>query len=102
MGARTGWLTIRSQVQDGEVRSCHNGSKPRLDYRDRPLRLRHAGSRHEDRQCLSAAYTGQHVGSTGPDLLGPDVLYRVLGDHDAIDWMVCRALWRAAYLCRLG
>ena len=102
MGVRTGWLTIRAQVQGGEVRSCRDGRKPRFDHCDHHLRLRYAGARHDDRQCLPAAYTRQHGGGAGPDLLGPDVLYRVLGDHDAADGMARRTLRRAADLSRLG
>ena len=72
------------------------------DHRDDHLRLRHAGARHDDRQCLPAAHPGQHVGVAGPDLVGIDVLHRRLGDHDAADRLARRPLWRQIHFSRLG
>ena len=66
------------------------------------MRLHHAGARHHDRQCRAAAYPGQHVGGAGPDLVGLDLLHRVLGDHDAADRVARRPLWRQVHLSRLG
>ena len=60
------------------------------------------GRRHDDRQCLPAAHPGQHVGVAGPDLVGIDVLHRLLGDHDAADRLARRPLWRQIHLSRLG
>src|SRR2546423_15649418 len=65
--------------------SSHGRPASRADDRDGYLRLRHARARHDDRQCLPAKYPGQHVGFAGPDLVDPDLLYRLLGLHDAAD-----------------
>src|SRR5205823_3525061 len=73
-----------------------------LDDCDRHLRLRDAGTRYDDRQCLSAAYPGQHVGGAGPDLVGAHLLHRVFRHHDAANRLARRAIWRAIHLSGLG
>ena len=55
----------------------------RRDHGLRHPRRHHAGARHDDRQCRAALYPGQRLGQRRPDQLGPDLLHRRRGDHDA-------------------
>ena len=57
--------------------------QPRRDHRLRDPCGDHAGARHDDRQCGAALHPGQRLGERRSDQLGPDLLHRRRGDHDA-------------------
>ena len=62
----------------------------RLDHRVDHAGDDHAGRRQHDRQRGAAAYPRQPVGGTGSGRVGPDLLHRRGGDHDAADRLARR------------
>src|SRR5260370_7924129 len=60
------WAAARCEGRRSEGRGRIAGSQPGRDDRDDYLRLRPAGARPDDRQCLPPAHPGQHLAPPRP------------------------------------